>query len=106
MPATAKLLGAAGERILTSFAKGNISVRLTSTLSALNSLTKALSTHLLVRVNPIHSQSKGSFRQAAFDACGCRRSVQCGKIENFLSLRKRNHLPNLNLSDAARVNQP
>ena len=49
---------------------------------------------------------KGSFRRAAFDACGCGRSVRCRKIENFLSLWKINHLPRLHASNTTRVNQP
>ena len=41
-----------------------------------------------------------------FDVCGCGRSVRCTKIEKFLSLRKRNHLPQPQVSNAARVNEP
>ena len=51
------------------------------------------------------SGSPGSVRRAAFDACGCGRSVWCGKIENFLSLRKCNRLRQPHASNADRVNQ-
>ena len=34
------------------------------------------------------------------------RSVRCGKIENFLSLRKRNRLPQPHASNADRLNEP
>ena len=49
---------------------------------------------------------QGSFRRAVFDACGCGRSVRCGKIENFLSLRKCNRLPQPHASNANRLNEP
>ena len=36
----------------------------------------------------------------------CGKSVQCGKIENFLSLQKHNRLPQLQASNAACLNEP
>ena len=51
-------------------------------------------------------QHKGSFRRAVFDACGCGRSVRCRKIENFLSLRKRNCLSQPHASNAVHLNEP
>ena len=38
--------------------------------------------------------------------CGCDRSVQCGEIENILSLRKRNRLLQPHVSNADRVKLP
>ena len=47
------------------------------------------------------------YGRAVFDACSCGRSVlRCGKIENFLSLQKRNRLLHPHASNADRVNQP
>ena len=50
---------------------------------------------------------KGSFRQAAFSARSCVTKLQCcGKLENFLSLWKRNCLLQLHSSNTRHVNQP
>ena len=48
----------------------------------------------------------GSFTQAAFDACCCGRLLRCRKLDNVLSLQKRNCPQQSNASNTVCVNHP
>ena len=59
---------------------------------------------LFILLGKLHSHCfpKVSFKQAAFSVCG--RQVQCKELENFLSLRKGNYVPQQHAENAAGLN--
>ena len=88
------------------------SVKTNASPSIFNVLTQervsALNEHPIITREEYYKTDlvKGSPRQEAFYVCGCSRQQRCGKLENFLSLWKRNYLTQVDAENTAHLDEP